>query len=68
MADDPRPLLWEANRRKCCKYSGLDRRFTGTFLLAVPDNSGQVSLLAYTPPILGQKVRSYTLGGTLRRR
>jgi hypothetical protein len=51
-----------------CKYSGLDRRYTGTFLLAVPDSSGQVSLLAYTPPIPGQKIRGYTLGGTLRRR
>jgi len=51
-----------------CKYPGLDRRYTGTFLLAVPDSSGQVSLLAYTPPILAQKIRGYTLGGTLRRR
>jgi hypothetical protein len=51
-----------------CKYAGLDRRYTGTFLLAVPDGSGQVSLLAYTPPIPGQKIRGYTLGGTLRRR
>jgi|SRR5580658_3810904 hypothetical protein len=51
-----------------CKYAGLDRRYTGTFLLAVPDSSGQVSLLAYTPPIPGQKIRGYTLGGTLRRR
>jgi hypothetical protein len=50
-----------------CKYAGLDRRYTGSFLLAVPDSSGQVSLLAYTPPIPGQKVRGYSLGGTLRR-
>ena len=51
-----------------CRFSGFDRRYGGTFLLAVPDSSGQVSLLAYTPPIPGQKVRGYSLGGTLRRR
>jgi hypothetical protein len=51
-----------------CQYSGFDRRFTGTFLLGVPDSSGQVSLTAYTVPIPGQKVRGYFLGGTLRRR
>jgi hypothetical protein len=51
-----------------CKYSGLDRRYGGTFLLAVPDSSGLVNLIAYTLPIPGQKMRGYTLGGTLRRR
>jgi hypothetical protein len=50
-----------------CKYSGLDRRYTGSFQLAIPDSSGQVSLLAYTVPIPGQRVQGYTLGGTLRR-
>lgn len=50
-----------------CKYAGLDRRYTGSFLLAVPDSSAQVSLLVYTPPIPGQKVLGYSLGGTLRR-
>lgn len=50
-----------------CGYSGFNRRYTGTFLLAVPDASGQINLLAYTPPVPGTKVRGYTLGGTLRR-
>jgi Domain of unknown function (DUF4124) len=50
-----------------CQYSGTDRRYTGTFLLAVPDSAGQVNLLAYTPPIPGQKIRGFSLGGTLRR-
>jgi hypothetical protein len=51
-----------------CRFTGFDRRYGGTFLLAAPDSSGQVNLLAYTPPIPGQKVRGYSLGGTLRRR
>ena len=50
-----------------CGYSGINRRYTGTFLLAIPDRAGQVNLLAYTLPIPGGKPRSYTLGGTLHR-
>ena len=50
-----------------CGYSGINRRYTGTFLLAIPDSAGQVNLLAYTLPLPGRKPRSYTLGGTLHR-
>jgi len=50
-----------------CHYSGFHRRYTGTFLLGVPDSSGVVNLLAYTSPLLGQKIRAFSLGGTLRR-
>jgi len=50
-----------------CKYSGLDRRFTGTFLLGVPDSSGEVLLQAFTIPLPSQGTRGYDIKGTLRR-
>jgi Domain of unknown function (DUF4124) len=51
-----------------CGYSGLDRRYTGTFLLAVPDSSGEVLLQAYTLPLPGRGTRLYDIKGTLRRK
>jgi hypothetical protein len=50
-----------------CQFAGLNRRFTGTFLLGVPDSSGQMQLGAYPIPLPGQKARAYRLDGTLRR-
>jgi hypothetical protein len=50
-----------------CKYAGLDRRFTGTFLLGIPDSSGEVMLQAFTIPFPGQAARGYDIKGTLRR-
>jgi hypothetical protein len=50
-----------------CQFAGMNRRFTGTFLLGVPDSPGQVQLAAYTIPLMGQKARAYHLDGTLRR-
>jgi Domain of unknown function (DUF4124) len=49
-----------------CTYLGLNRRYSGTFILGTPDSSGQVLLQAYTPPALGP-VRLYDIKGTLRR-
>lgn len=51
-----------------CQFAGLNRRFSGTFLLGVPDSSGQMNLAAFSIPVSGQKARAYHLGGTLRRR
>ena len=50
-----------------CKYMGLNRRFTGTFLLGVPDSSGEMMLQAFTLPLPGQGARGYDIKGTLRR-
>jgi hypothetical protein len=50
-----------------CRYTGLNRRFTGTFLLGVPDSSGEVLLQAFTLPLPGQGARGYDIKGTLRR-
>jgi FlaG/FlaF family flagellin (archaellin) len=50
-----------------CRYSGLNRRYTGSLIATFPDNSAQLSLLAYAMPILGQPVRRYDVGATLRR-
>jgi hypothetical protein len=51
-----------------CGYTGLNRRYTGTFLLGVPDSSGEVLLQAYALPFPGQGTRLYDVKGTLRRR
>lgn len=50
-----------------CRYTGLNRRFTGTFLLGVPDSSGEVLLQAFTLPLPGQGARGYDIKGALRR-
>jgi hypothetical protein len=48
-------------------YAGLNRRFTGAFLLGVPDSSGEVSLQVSTLPLPGQGARGYEHQGRLRR-
>src|SRR5882757_4476342 len=50
-----------------CAYDGLNRRFTGTFLLGVPDSSGEMMLQAFTLPLPGRGARLYDIKGTLRR-
>jgi hypothetical protein len=50
-----------------CAYGGLNRRFTGTFLLGVPDSSGEMQLQAFAMPFPGQGARGYDIKGTLRR-
>jgi hypothetical protein len=50
-----------------CNYAGLNRRYTGNFLLGVPDSSGEVMLQAFTLLIPGQGARAYDIKGTLRR-
>jgi Domain of unknown function (DUF4124) len=50
-----------------CAYAGLNRRYTGSFILGVPDSSGDVQLQAFTLPLPGQGTRMYDIKGTLRR-
>jgi hypothetical protein len=52
---------------KGCRYAGLNRRYSGTLMATFADNSAQFSLSAYGLPILGQPVRRYDVGATLRR-
>lgn len=50
-----------------CRFPALNRRYAGTYLLAVPDDSGHMQLMANTIPLPGQKARMFRLDGTLRR-
>jgi hypothetical protein len=50
-----------------CSYAGLDRRYAGSFLLGVPDSTGEVMLQAFALPIPGQSARAYDIKGTLQR-
>jgi hypothetical protein len=52
---------------KGCRFSGLNRRYTGSLIATFPDNSAQFSLMAYALPIPGQPVRRYDVSATLRR-
>jgi hypothetical protein len=52
---------------KGCRYSGLNRRYSGTLIATFSDDSAQFSLMTYAPPIPGQPIRKYDLGATLRR-
>jgi hypothetical protein len=52
---------------KGCRFSGLNRRYTGSLIATFADNSAQFSLMAYALPIPGQPVRRYDVGATLRR-
>jgi hypothetical protein len=50
-----------------CRFKGLNRRYAGTLIATFADNSAQLSLVTYAPPIPGQPVRRYDVGATLRR-
>jgi len=52
---------------KGCRYSGLNRRYSGSLIATFADNSAQFSLMTYTPPTPGQPTRRYDVGATLRR-
>jgi hypothetical protein len=52
---------------KGCRYSGLNRRYAGNLIATFTDNSAQFSLSAYAIPILGQPMKKYDVGATLRR-
>jgi hypothetical protein len=52
---------------KACRFSGLNRRYTGSLIATFPDNSAQFSLSVYALPIPGQPIRRYDVGATLRR-
>lgn len=50
-----------------CRYSGFNRRYSGSFIATFPTNSAEFALQAYTLPIPGQATRRYDVGATLRR-
>jgi hypothetical protein len=52
---------------KGCRYSGLNRRYSGSLIATFADNSAQFTLMAYALPIPGQPTRRYDVGATLRR-
>jgi hypothetical protein len=50
-----------------CRYSGSNRRYSGTLTTGNLDNSAQFSLQVYAVPIPGQPLRRYDVSATLRR-
>jgi hypothetical protein len=52
---------------KGCRFAGLNRRYSGNLVATFAENSAQLSLLAITVPSLGQPMRRYDVGATLRR-
>ena len=50
-----------------CRYSGFNRRYSGSFISTFPTNSGELALQAYAMFIPGQSARRYDVGATLRR-
>jgi hypothetical protein len=50
-----------------CRYSGSNRRYSGTLTTGHLDNSAQFSLQVYAVPIPGQPLRRYDVSATLRR-
>jgi hypothetical protein len=57
----PPQIIWVDITLSACRFAGLDRRYTGSFLLAKPDSSGLLNVLAT------EFVRTYDVKGTLRR-
>jgi hypothetical protein len=58
---NPPQVVWVDITLSACHFAGLDRRYAGSFILARPDSSGQLSVLAT------EFVRAYDVKGTLRR-
>jgi len=64
----PASIVWLDVTLDGCRYVGLNRRYHGSFLLARPDSSGELTVQAIENPHLGQmKARMFDIKGTLRR-
>jgi hypothetical protein len=63
----PPQIIWVDITLSACRFGGLDRRYTGSFLLAKPDSSGLLNVLATEFPHATQGARMYDVKGTLRR-
>jgi hypothetical protein len=57
----PAQIIWLDLTLSACRFAALDRRYTGSFMLAKPDSSGQLNVLAT------EFVRTFDVKGTLRR-
>jgi hypothetical protein len=66
-SQDPRHIVWLDVTLTACRFSGLNRRFNGSFLLAKPTSSGLLQIMATDLPHAGQGARMYDIKGTLRR-
>jgi hypothetical protein len=62
----PRLFLLDVTLESC-RYEGLNRRYTGSVIATFPKNFAQLTLQAFTLPILGQPTRRYDVETTLRR-
>jgi len=64
---NPPQVIWVDITLSACQFAGLDRRYTGSFILARPDSSGQLNVLATEFPHATQGARTYDVKGTLMR-
>jgi hypothetical protein len=64
---DPPRIIWLDVTLSGCRYAGLNRRYSGSFMLAKPESSGQLSLQSSELPHATQGARQYDVKSTLRR-
>jgi hypothetical protein len=66
-SEDAQHMVWLDVTLNTCRYGSLNRRFGGSFLMAKPDSSGQLQIIATELPHVGQGARENDVKGTLRR-
>jgi len=64
---DPARIVWLDVTLSGCRYAGLNRRYSGSFMLAKPESSGQLSLQSSEQPQGAQAARQFDVKATLRR-
>jgi hypothetical protein len=64
---DPARIVWLDVTLNGCRYAGLNRRYSGSFMLSKPESSGQLSLQSSELPHGAQGARQYDVKSTLRR-
>jgi Domain of unknown function (DUF4124) len=64
---DPARIVWLDVTLSGCRYAGLNRRYSGSFMLAKPESSGQLSLQSSEQPQGAQGARQFDVKATLHR-
>jgi hypothetical protein len=60
-------LIWIDVTIHNCDYADLDRRYHGSFIVARPDSSGEVSVQSIGAPFSKDMAKYFDIKGTLRR-
>ena len=50
-----------------CRYTGLNRRYSGSFIASTTDNGAELSLQAFAQPRPGEQAQSFDVRATLHR-